>query len=298
MGLSATTWKHIRRSPYHALAATLTMFLTLFMVGFFSVLSVGSEAIIRFFESKPQITVFLNDKAIKQDADSLSESLKQSGKTSTIKYVSKEEALVLYQKQNQDDPLLLEMVTADILPASLEVSATDPRYLEDLDRIIRQSEYVEEVVYQKDVVDSLIAWTNAVRIVGIVLAGILSLNSILVIMTITGLKLSLRKKEIEILTLVGASGWYIRFPFLIEGFFYGFIGSVLSWLLLLAGLIWSSPYLLSFLGVVPIFQAILSNPLSMVSVIFYLLLLSLLVLFGGILGIIGSMLTVNRYIKF
>lgn len=297
MGLSSTTWKYIRRSPYHAIAASSTMFLTLLLTGFFIISTIASEITIRYFESKPQITVFFTDKATKAEADNLSSQLVGTGKTSSIKYISKDEALVLYQKQNKDDPLLLEMVTADILPASLEVSAIDPRSLNDLAAVIRKSENVEEVVYQKDVVDSLIIWTNAIRWIGGILAIVFALNSILVVMTVTGMKLAMRKKEVEILKLVGATSWYIRFPFLFECAIYGLIGAVLSWTVLVTTIIWFRQFLISFLGVVPAVNLLLSKPVDPASLLSYLLLLSVLILLGVILGVLGGLISLGRYLK-
>src|SRR3989304_5399248 len=107
-------WKHIRRSPYHSTAAVLTMFLTMLLAGLFFLTTVGSSLILGYFESKPQITVFFSDGATTAQADALQKTLEDTGKVSSVKYVSKDEALVIYQEQNKNDPLLLEMVTADI----------------------------------------------------------------------------------------------------------------------------------------------------------------------------------------
>lgn len=178
MGILANTWKHVRRSPYQAFAAILTMFLAFLVTGVFFLASAASVLILQFFESKPQITVFLTEKAGPNESKQLQLTLEQTGKTFTIKYISKEDALAIYKEQNKNDPLLLEMVTSDILPASLEVSATDPKYLTELADVIKSNEFVEEVVYQKDVVDSLLSWTNAIRVIGGVVAGLMVFDSL------------------------------------------------------------------------------------------------------------------------
>ncbi len=297
MGARTTALTHIRRAPYQALVAVLTLFVTLLLAGTFFLISMTSSVILSYFESKPQITVFFNDKATKNDADGLKATLEQTGKTAGIVYVSREEALAIYREQNKDDPLLLEMVTADILPASLEVSATDPTYLRELEPIINNATGVEEVVYQKDVVDALISWTQAVRIVGIVLVGLLSINSFLVVMTVIGMKIALRRDEVEILSLVGASPWYVRLPFLFEGAWYGLSGSVAAWGILTLIVVWAAPYLGSFLGDIPPIAAILSNPVGQP------FLLSSLVFFVGLtgtgllLGAAASWVALTRFLK-
>jgi cell division transport system permease protein len=211
-----TSWTHIRRSPYQSMAAVLTMFLTFLLSGVFGLTVMTSFMVLQYFESKPQATVFFKDVAQKEEADALKATLEATGKIASIKYVSKEDALAIYKEQNKNDPLLLEMVNADILPASLEVSATDPRHLKELEPIMKQSSGVEEVIYQKDVVDTLVSWTNAVRLVGVILAVLLSVDAILIVMTIIGMKVALKKDEVEILKLIGASKWYIQLPFLLE----------------------------------------------------------------------------------
>lgn len=298
MQMTEDMWKHIRRSPYQSTAAVMTLFLTMLLVGLFALASVGSSLVLQYFESKPQITVFFADNAATAEAQALQNTLMQTGKVASIKYVSKEDALAIYREQNKSDPLLLEMVTADILPASLEVSATDPNYLRELEPVIKSAQGVEEVVFQKDVVDSLINWTRVIRIVGVLLVGLFALNSILIVMTIIGMKIALKKEEIEILTLVGASPWYIRMPFVLEGGFYGSAGSFASWLLIMGIVLWVQPVVVGFLGMIPVFAKVFGSPTSAPFLLFALGFLVSLMLLGFLLGSIGSLIGLRRYLKF
>ncbi|OGG30005.1 hypothetical protein A2973_05150 [Candidatus Gottesmanbacteria bacterium RIFCSPLOWO2_01_FULL_49_10] len=294
----STAWKHMRRSPYQAMAAILTMFLTLLLTGIFFLASSASYFILQYFESKPQITVFFTDKVDESEVTKLKTILEATGKITSLKYVSKDEALGIYREQNKHDPLLLEMVTADILPASLEVSATDPKYLGDLEPIIKQAQGVEEVVYQKDVVDTLISWTNAIRLVGGSLAGLLALDSILIVTTIIGMKIALKKQEVEILTLVGASPWYIRAPFLLEGGLYGVMSACVASILIGGVILWMYPMLLTFLGVIPAIGILLGNPTGVPFLMATLGFVGGLAATGFLLGTIGSFVAVSRYLRF
>jgi cell division transport system permease protein len=297
MKLLPKIWRQMRRSPYQSMAASLTMFITFLLAGMFFVTTTASLFVLSYFESKPQITVFFADKATKGDADTLGKTLTDTGKVSATKYVSKEEALSIYREQNKNDPLLLEMVTADILPASLEVSTTDPKYLREIEPIIRQAAGVEEVVFQKDVVDTLLAWTNAIRIVGGTIAGLLALDSLLIIMTVIGMKIALKKEEIEILMLVGASPGYIRMPFIIEGGMYGVIGAFMSWIIITGLVIWVRPVILGFLGSIPSISLVLS---SLTSAAFFIAaggFLAGMIVVGFALGSVGSMIALGRYLK-
>lgn len=298
MPLRADTWKHIRRSPYQSMAAILSMFLTMLLAGLFFLATGSSILVLQYFESKPQITVFFTDSATEEDAVNLQKTLEGTQKVAATKYVSKEDALVIYREQNKNDPLLLEMVTADILPASLEVSAIDPSYLNDLEPVVKDAKGVEEVVFQKDVVDSLISWTRAIRMVGMVLVGLFSVNSILIMMTVIGMKIALKKEEIEILTLIGASPGYIRMPFVLEGGVYGAIGSFVAWLITIGVLEWLSPVLSGFLGMIPVFSEVFNAYFSTPFLLLGGFFLGIMLLAGFLLGSIGSLIALGRYLKF
>ena len=298
MTLLTTVGKHMRRSPYQAMAAILTMFLTLLLAGLFFLASTASYFVLQYFEGKPQITVYFQDKTGVESIQKLENELTATGKTASIKYISKDDALTIYREQNKNDPLLLEMVTADILPASLEVSATSPNFLSDLEPVIKNADGVEEIVYQRDVVETLIAWTNAIRWVGGSLAGLLAVDSILIVMTIIGMKIAIKKQEVEILNLVGASPWYIRAPFLLEGGLYGLFGAGIA-MVIIAGLtLWLYPVLLGFLGVIPVIGSVLGAPTSMAFLLSTLGFFGGLCLTGFLLGSIGSLVAVGRYLKF
>lgn len=283
-----TSWKHIRRNPYQALAAIFIMMLTFLAISIFSFIVFGSTVVIKYFESKPQVTAFFKDEAKQADIDALQNSLRQSGKIAKMRFISKSEALQIYKEQNKNDPLLLDLVTEDILPASLEISTSD---IDDLGRVsdmLKSSPFISEVIYQKDIVSTLTTWTNALRIIGITLIAVLALVSIFIMMTVIGFKVSQKRDEIEIMRLLSATNWYIRFPFIIEGIFYGVFGTLFGWFLASAGLMYATPYLQSFMKGVPLLP---------VSPVFLVELLAGELLISVILGVLASSLAVLRYLK-
>lgn len=289
-----TTWQHIRRAPYQALAAVAVMTLNLFIACVFFTTAFSFEQILRFFETRPQVTAFFQDETKIEEVEALKEKLVATGKVSNVKYVSKEEALAIYREQNKDEPLLLEMVTANMLPASLEVSADKLSSLSEIAEILKKEETIEEVIFQEDVISALSSATNALRRLGIALIGFTSLVSFLIILIITGMKIASRRDEIEILRLIGASTWYIKAPFLLEGAFYGIFGAVLAWLLTYLLILYATPALTSFLEGIPLLVFSETSPLPTP---FMLLVLLGLVLAGSIIGILGSFLSVKRYLR-
>ncbi|MDO8639552.1 MAG: permease-like cell division protein FtsX, partial [bacterium] len=166
MGFLKTSWHHVRRSPYQTLAAVLVMSLTFFIVSIFTFVIFGSSTVISYFESKPQVTVFFKDEAKQENIDALKEQLEGTGKISRINFVSKQGALKIYREQNKNDPLLLDLVTADILPSSLEISTTKIEDLSVVSEMLKNGPFVQEVIYQKDIISTLTSWTNALRKTG------------------------------------------------------------------------------------------------------------------------------------
>lgn len=283
-----TAWTHIRRSPYQAFAAIGIMILTFFISSVTVLIAAGSQEILKYFESRPQVTAFFKDEVTTDQVNALKDKLNQTGKIKQMKYVSKEEALEIYREQNKKDPLLLEMVTASVLPASLEVSTTNISQLGEIAEVLRKESGVEEVIFQEDVIKALKTWTDTARKVGVALIVFLGIVSFLIILIIIGMKVALRKDEAEILRLLGATNWYISAPFILEGVFYGVVGAFFAWLFSLIALFYSTPFLVEFLSGIPIFP---------VPTIFMLSLLGAEILAGLIISALGSFLAVRRYLR-
>ena len=283
-----TAWVHIRRAPYQALAAILVMVLANFAATTFILAMFVSQTALRWFETRPQVTAFFEDKVTPEQIDTLRAKLAQTDKVKEAKFISKQQALTIYREQNKNDPLLLEMVTANILPASLEVSAHDLANLAEIAQVLKNEPGVEEVVFQEDVVKALHNWVGNLRKIGIGLVAFLGLISLLIILVIIGMKIALRKEEVEVIQLIGGSSWYIRAPFIFEGIFYGVIGAVLGWGAGYLLLLYLTPFLVDFMAGIPVLP---------ISVLLMLEILVLEILAGAIIGILGSLVAVKRYLR-
>src|SRR5579883_582589 len=189
-----TAYHHIRRSPYQAFAAILIMMVTFFAVSVFTFLILGSSTVINYFESIPRVTAFFKQDAQQADIDNLKSQLLATGKIDSIKFVSKNDALAIYKQQHKSDPLLLDLVSADILPASFEISTKQLADLPDISTSLKHSPIVDTVTYYQDVVPKLLSWTHAIREIGISLIVVLSIVSILIMTIIIGLKVA-QKRE-------------------------------------------------------------------------------------------------------
>lgn len=281
-----SVFKHIRRSPYQSMAAIFMTAITFFIVSVFALVVLGASSMLGYFESRPQVTAFFKDNILPTDIDSLKASINVAVPVESMTFISKDDALEIYKNQNQDNPLLLEMVTADILPASLEVSAKNVEGLETIAAVMQKSSAVEEVVFQKDIIDTLRKWVRGIRIAGLGLSSILILVSLTTIVMILGLKFTAKKAEINTLSLLGATSWYIRGPFVLEGVIYSVLGAIIGWGVAYLALLYLTPNIIGFLQEI----AILPVPIWVM-----MAMLGGEVLLASIIGALASLIATRRY---
>jgi len=289
LGSLSRTWQHIRRAPFQSLAAVLVMWLNYFMTSLLIVVIFVFGILLNYFESRPEVTAFLKDGISSTQIDQLKEDIESQEGINEVRFVSKEEALRIYQEDNQDNPLLLEMVSADILPASLEISANSPEYLNSIaDFLETKQDSVQEVIFQKEVVQKLSFWVKNIRNVGLVMVGVYGFVSLVVIMVIIGMKIGTHRDEIAALRSIGASGFYVQAPFLLEGLFYGFIGALLGELFVAGGIYYWREQILSFFAPISVLP---TEPQTLA------LFLGGQIGVGLLLGLFAAWLASRRYIK-
>ncbi len=282
------TKRNIRRTPFQAIAASMVMFLTFFALLVFLLLAAGSQEALRYFESKPQVIAFFKDGTTNLDITAIQNALSSQGNVTKTKYISKEQALQIYREKNKNDPTLLELVTASILPASLEISTKSPEDLAPVAAILKREPVVSDVIVPEDVVQTLTSLTRIIRSVGGATVAFLMIFSTLVILMIIGFKIRLRRNEIEIMRLLGASPSFIRTPFILEGLFYGLAGAVSAWTVSYLLLWYFTPFLQAYLGEVKLLPV---NPF------FMLILLSSAIVLACLVGGLGSVGAVRRYLR-
>jgi len=278
----------LRRSPYQALAAALAMSLTFFVSSIFIIVIVGGQLILNYLEQRPQVIAFFNDDTTDSQITEIIEEVKSTNLASNVKFVSKEEALAIYRERNKDDPLLLESVTADFLPASIDISVNKAQDINEISNLVRGSPSVDKVITPEDLVDQLVKWTQTIRLGGIVFVSTLLSISFLIVIMVIGMRIAIRRDEISIMNLVGATKWYIARPFFIEGAIYGIIGATMSVIFIYIVLLFYSPNIQEFLGPIQVFPI---DPL------FFIYLWAAEALAASAIGIIGAAIALYRYLK-
>jgi cell division transport system permease protein len=219
---------NFRRNWVMSLGAVITIYLSLLLVGISMVLGFIVSEIVQSVEDKVSIQIFLKDGAATEDVEALQAWLLADELVDTVNYVSKDEALERFKQEMAGSPDIVENIRENPLPASLDVTLVDPRTVEDMVVKIKANETFlkicdrpdepeESLKYGQQIVNRLFAFTRIVRIIGVVFVAMLAVVSLIFINNTIRLAIYARRKEIGIMRLVGASNWFIRAPFFLEG---------------------------------------------------------------------------------
>jgi cell division transport system permease protein len=296
-----TAFGYIRRAPFQATAAIFVLSLTFFVATLVSTLVYSSSQLINYFETRPQVIAFLKDEATDSQVADLQHRLEANPKVKDVKYVSKEEALSIYKQATSDNPLLGQLVSPSIFPASLEFSVTDITYAQDIINQVKGESIVDSVGFTaslggeaslNDVVSRLRTITTYVRLGGIIFTGVLALASFVVLLITISMRMSTRREEIEILDLIGATKGFIRSPIMLEAIIYAVVGVFVGWILAFIGVLYSAPTLVSYFGEIPILPRDTLGILTIFGII-----LGVELVFGLILSVSGSLLAISRVRK-
>ncbi|MFZ2664205.1 MAG: permease-like cell division protein FtsX [Patescibacteria group bacterium] len=292
------TWENLKyylnKEKLMTVSHFLVMGITFLLLGIFINIIVLSQTALKYLEDQAQITIFFKDEFGEDKILPVKGNLEKDSRIGSINYVSKEEALRIFKEINKDEPVLLESISASVLPASLEVKAKNIGDLDNLTDEFKSMEGVEEVRFYKDVVSRFRSISTAVYIVGFVLVVSFFVISYSVIISALRTTINSRGQELEIMKLVGASDSYVRNPFIYQGVFFSLISAAsASIVMMLFGVAMSKISVFSkglSLGFIPGFYM---NP-----IIFSLVLSCILLLSGFMLGYFGSNAAIKKYLKY
>jgi len=254
----------------------IVLALTYYIALLIGLTGVISQKIITYFEQQPQITVFFKNEALEEQILQAKKELENAYPIKEITYISKEQAVEIYKSQHQDDPQLLEFVTPDILPASLEISVKNVNVLKDIAEQFSGNQLVERVIYQEDLVAELTRWTATIRQIGIYVLGVIGFVTVVIIVLAVNNNFQKFGREIEIMRLVGAESWFIRIPFVIDGIIFSVLGLIVS----LTGIYFSIPIIEQFIREFLIGIPVLENQLTIVTEM------------GLVVGALGTLMTI------
>jgi len=233
----------LRRNSAPALAALLTVLLTALVLGVFIPIVQATTGTANEVRGRVAVDVFIKDGATKSERAQLKRGIENTANVRTVQYISKAEGLERAERKNphafREGAALLGR---NPLPDSFRITPADPGRVEAIvDRLAprgndgeRQPQLsgIDEVRNREDDTEKILSATGLVKILTAGLAVLLIVASIALIANTIRLSIFSRRREVEVMKLVGATNWFIRWPFVIEGVFVGFMGGVLAVLLL------------------------------------------------------------------
>lgn len=243
-----SSWKNLRRTPYQSLTALFVVMTTFFMVFIFSTFLHLGNKVLHYFETRPQILVFFKTDITDAQATEEAKLLATLEQVENVKITGKTDAFNLYKEENAGEPLLLELLTPDLFPVSLSVSAKTPEGLDKIRQEISKLDGIDSVDYREDVINEFLSWTNLVRNIGLAICFLFAIQFVLVIIVITGMKVSGRRKSINIMSILGASRAAIKGTFIRESMILGLAGSLVAFGANYLVLYYATPAISAFLG--------------------------------------------------
>ncbi|MBA2700109.1 MAG: ABC transporter permease [Chloroflexi bacterium] len=280
-------WQGFWRNAVMSLAATATMVLMLLLLAGFWIIQTGLLAGLEFTEQKVEVVAYLHPNATDSQIETLEEELRALPEVDSVAFVSRDIALDRFRtsmaEQGRED--LTQYLDTNPLYASLEVKLADPTAVRVVSEAMRGDPSVRNVINIEDLVERVLTVTNILRTAGTVILLVVGIIALFIIVNTIRLAVFARAEEIEIMRLVGASDAFIRWPFVFEGAFVGFLGAALTLGILAAAADPLSGFMVEFFRVLPLRVGSLAGDLF-----------SLVMGAGVGLGILGSWVSVRTYL--
>jgi cell division transport system permease protein len=289
------------RNGFVSLSSLVVMFITLFMISSLIFMSAVLKFSLEEIKNKVDINVYFTTKATEADILSFKKSVESIAEVKAVTYTSRDQALIDFKERHKDDARTLEALTElgeNPLTASLSIKAKEPSQYESIAKFLNAADssvvggnpLIEKVNYYQNrlVIDKLTKITTAANTVGFWIAILFLIISVIITFNTIRLAIFISKDEISVMRLVGASGRYVKGPFVVSGILYGIVSAVLVLLVFFGLTFWLGNLSKNFFVGLDLFDFYLKN----FGQIF-------LIIFGsGIgLGAVASYLAVHRYLK-
>jgi len=277
----------LSRNRLLSIATVTTMAICILFLGVAVLMTINADSFMNRLESDIEIVVFLNNSLSKSQVSDIKSDIEKLDGVKSVVFVSREQALANLQKKFTDkDYDLGKTIGNNPLPDSYEVKAQKPQDVGNLAQQINKMPGVYKVNYGQGVVEKLFQVTKWVRIISIGFIVLLIMGAIFLIATTIRLAIFARRKEIYLMKLIGATDWFIRWPFFIEGIMLGSVGALISILLLS----WGYSSLVSSLQTALFFIPMVYQQSLLINI--YLSLFAT----GAVLGVLGTYISLNRFL--
>lgn len=278
----------LKRHNWMSIASISTVAVSLFVLGIFMILVLNMNRMASFLESQVQISVYLKDDLSKEDIRGIGDDIRGLQGIDTVAFISRSDAEKRLRERLGEQAYLLDALGEENpLPDSYEVTVRDPSMVETTAQAIAEFKGVEQTKYGQDVVEHLFDITRLIRIFGLVLMLLLAGATLFIISNTIRLTVFARRKEVAIMKYVGATDWFIRWPFMLEGVVMGFAGGVIAAIALKLVYAAAAAKIYDTLAFFPLIP---EQP-------FMTIIGMLIVISGMAIGALGSSISLKRFLK-
>lgn len=223
----------LRRNIMMGIAAISTVAISLFVVGLFIFIAYDFRAVVNAVERQVEISIYLKDTVTPEAKDEMQQEIATWSDVRSVTYISKDEALQKFVDMVGENSDIVREIQGNPFPASFEVSLNNPRDVEKVAGRFMESEgnYIEgvdEVVYGKQYVGKLFSITTILGLIIGLIVILLLFSAVILIYNTIRLAIYSRRKEVEVMKLVGASNWFVTWPFVFEGIIQGILGGLVA----------------------------------------------------------------------
>jgi cell division transport system permease protein len=279
-------FKSMARNHLLSFATVSTVAICILILGMAILATLNASQLITRLESDLEIMSYLDKDLKPSQLEQVEKELKAIPGVESVRFVSRDEALRFLQDSYGEDRYNLEKTLGkNPLPDSYEIKVTDPHQVPGIAQQIEQVAGVDQVSYGKEMVNNLFTATKWVRVLSLIFIVLLSLGAVFLIATTIRLAVFSRRKEVYLMKLIGSTDWFVRWPFFIEGVLLGTAGALIAILFLAAGY----DTLVGSIQSVP-FMPVVSNRAMLLKVYFGL------VFIGASLGVLGTYISLNRFL--
>lgn len=277
-----------RRNAMMTVAAILTMWVSLALIGGARLINQAARDASRQWRGGVEVSIFLRPDVTPQQIDAVSSQLKDMPEVKTIRYVDQQGALKEFKQLFANNPLFVQSVRASDLPPSYRVVPAKAEFVDSIGSRFQNFPGVFQVVYAKEFIDSLLKSTKRQENVLYLISAAVIIAAFILTFTTIQLAIFARRREVSVMKLVGATNWFIRIPFMLEGLLEGLLGGAFALLT-----VYLARNVFTSVGSIQVFN--LRNSLY-VTTGEALKTGILLVIGGALMGAIGSAVAVRRFL--
>lgn len=230
------TFTSLKRNSLMSIASISTVALSILVLGIFLTMVLNVNNLASHLENQVQVTIYMDDSASAEQLKHMEKVLRSTAGIVKVTPRTKEEALAEFRKRlGEQQKLLAALGEENPFPASFEIQVDNPERIPQLVAQFQQMPGVETAKFGQEVVEHLFQLTRVLRIGGILLIVLLAIATLFIISNTIRITVFARRREVNIMKYVGATDWFIRWPFLLEGMLMGFAGAVIASLILVQG---------------------------------------------------------------